>query len=235
MKYLILVGWLVLETGLTAQDTASTKADGTWRWEFRMPDGTEVQPKLKLKQEGERLTGVSSHRGGPEIAITNGVFVGSVVRFDVVRERNGARAVTHYEGTLEGNLIRGTVESDWNWTGERQRYEWQAKRASGIEGRWKWKAKFGGREFDVTVSLKLEGDKLSGTLLGAGRGFRDTAIKEASFQDGTVKFTVERGRDNFRSVQVFEGKLEGDTIKGKIETERDGEETESDWDAKRAD
>jgi hypothetical protein len=96
------------------------------------------------------------------------------------------------------------------------------------------------REFDVSVTLKLEDDKLTGTMPGfggggGGRGPRDTPIKDASFKDGLVKFTVERGRGDFRSVQQFEGKLEGDTIKGKIESEVNGEDTETDWEAKRAD
>lgn len=227
---------------VVAADTATVAptVEGTWRWQFRMPDGTEVQPKLKLKQEGGRITGTSSHRGGPDIGITNGVFDGSKVRFDVVRERNGIVATTHYEATLEGNHLKGTVESDWNWSGERQRYPFEARRAAGIEGRWKWKALFREREFDVSVTFKLEDDKLTGTMPGfggggGGRGPRDTQIKDASFKDGIVKFTVERGRGDFRSVQNFEGKLEADTIKGKIEAEVNGEDTETDWEAKRAD
>lgn len=227
---------------LVAAETAAVAStvDGTWRWQFRMPDGTEVQPKLKLKQEAGRITGTSSHRGGPDVAITNGVIDGNAVRFDVVRERNGIQATTHYEATLEGNHLKGTVESDWNWSGERQRYAFEARRAAGIEGRWKWKALFREREFDVSVTLKLEDEKLTGTMPGfggggGGRGPRDTPIKEASYKDGIVKFTVERGRGDFRSVQNFEGKLEGDTIKGKIESEVNGDETETDWEAKRAD
>ncbi len=240
----LLLSVLLLVSGHTVNAADPAAADstvtGTWRWQFRMPDGTEVQPKIKLKQEGGRVTGTSSHRGGPDVAITNGVVNGKVVRFDVIRERNGILATTHYEATLEGNHLKGTVESDWNWNGSRQRYPFEAKRAAGIEGRWKWKAMFREREFDVSVTLKLEDDKLTGTMPGfggggGGRGPRDTPIKDASFKDGLVKFTVERGRGDFRSVQQFEGKLEGDTIKGKIESEVNGEDTETDWEAKRAD
>jgi hypothetical protein len=107
----LLLSVLLLVSGHTVNAADPAAADstvtGTWRWQFRMPDGTEVQPKIKLKQEGGRVTGTSSHRGGPDVAITNGVVNGKVVRFDVIRERNGIQATTHYEATLEGKPPEG--------------------------------------------------------------------------------------------------------------------------------
>jgi len=38
---------------------------------------------------------------------------------------------------------------------------------------------------------------------------------------------------NERSSRKFAGKLSGETIKGKIDTDRDGQTTSADWEAKR--
>jgi hypothetical protein len=48
-----------------------------------------------------------------------------------------------------------------------------------------------------------------------------------------VSFTVTRERDGNKFVSKYSGKLEGDTIKGKIETERGGQTRSVDWVAKR--
>src|SRR5206468_169087 len=120
--------------------------DGTWQWHFTMPDGTELQPKLKLKQHGTNLTGSSSVRAGTDITITNGVIDGDELRFEVVRRHHEATVTTRYTGRRDGDVIRGKVES--NWTGESQSYPWEARRLAGIDGSWKWDSFFGERRFE---------------------------------------------------------------------------------------
>lgn len=217
----------------TVAHAATNTFEGSWQWQFTMPDGTEARPKLKLKQDGTNITGVSTLRTGTETHITNGVVNGDDVRFEVVRERNGTVAITRYSGKRDGDIIRGKVES--NWTGEFTRYEWEARRAAGIDGTWKWTAYFGDRPFEARVTLKLEGDKLTGSMPGFRRG-QPTPIKNGTFKEGEVYFEIERGRSDFKTFSKYEGKLEGDTITGTFETTfNDGEPREADWDAKRAD
>jgi hypothetical protein len=107
-------------------------------------------------------------------------------------------------------------------------------------GTWKWTTEFGGQKRDQTLKLKLEGDKLTGTMSG-GRGGKggkganapDTKIEDASFKDGEIKFTVTRERGGTKTVSKYSGKLTGDTIKGTIESDRGGETQKRDWEAKR--
>jgi len=231
MKTILLC--LTFTTATLAGSAASVPSfDGTWQWRFTMPDGTEVNPKLKLKQDGTNLTGISSLRSGTETAITNGLVRGEELQFEVVRERNGATVVTRYAGKRDGDLIHGQVES--NWSGESRSYPWEAHRLAGIEGTWKWFTYFGERRFETKVTLKLAGDKLSGTM--PGRDGPPTEIKNATFKDGEVSFDVERGRGDFKSFQKFEGTLDHDSITGTIETTfGTGEPRIADWDARRAD
>jgi hypothetical protein len=211
---------------------APDSVTGTWRWKLTMPDGSEVQPRLKLKQEGSELTGTSALRAGTETAITNGSVKGDEIRFEVVRERNGAAAVTRYSGKREFDVIRGKVES--NWSGEFTAYDWEARRASGIDGPWKWTNWFGDRPFESRVTLKLEGEKLTGSVPGF-RGGRSSTITNGTFKEGEIYFEVERRRDDSRSVTKHIGTLEGETIVGTIESTFGGTPRTNDWDAVRAD
>jgi hypothetical protein len=231
-SFLLLPLLLVSSLALAESPTNSPTLTGTWQWHLTMPDGTEVHPKLRLKQDGTQLTGTSSIRLGTETAITNGTVQGSELRFDVVRQHNGITVITRYSGRREDKVIRGQVES--NWSGEPKTYPWEAHQLSGIEGTWKWYTFFGERRFESKATLKLDGDKLTGTM--PGRDGRTTAITNGTFSSGEVFFELERGRDDFRFHSKFQGKLEGDSITGTIETTfGSGEPRTADWNATRAD
>ena len=98
-------------------------------------------------------------------------------------------------------------------------------------GTWKWSVTFNNQTREQTVKLKLEGDKLTGAMLG--RDNQETAIEDAKYKDGEVSFTVTRERNGQKFVRKFNGKLSGDTIKGTIEIERDGQTRSREWEAKR--
>ncbi len=98
-------------------------------------------------------------------------------------------------------------------------------------GTWKWSVTMTDQKREATLKLKLEGDKLTGTMLG--RNNQETAIDDASFKDGEVAFSVTRDRNGQKFTTKYKGKLDGDTIKGKAESERDGKTQSRDWEAKR--
>ena len=75
--------------------------------------------------------------------------------------------------------------------------------------------KFGDRSIDMTLKLKLDGDKLSGAMLG--RNGKETPIQDAAYKNGNVSFKVVRERGGKKSTSSYTGTLSGDTIKGKME------------------
>jgi hypothetical protein len=100
-------------------------------------------------------------------------------------------------------------------------------------GTWKWTVMAGNNNREVTLKLKLDGDKLTGSM--PGRDNSETAIEEGSFKaDGTISFKVTRERNGQKFTTTYEGKVSGDTIKGKSSFERNGEKMSRDWEAKRA-
>ena len=90
-----------------------------------------------------------------------------------------------------------------------------------------WKIKAGQRE--ATLKLKLDGDKLSGSITGSGG--QETPIDNAAYKDGQISFEVTReGRDGQKMTLKYNGKVKGDTIEGKVETPRGSR----DWKATRS-
>jgi len=107
--------------------------------------------------------------------------------------------------------------------------------ASAVEdptGAWTSTMMLGKKSLDVTIKLKLEGDKLTGTI-GGGQGNREAAISDGTFKDDKVSFTVIREQKGEKLTQKYTGTVSGDTIKGKVDTERGGKSRSTDWEAKR--
>lgn len=98
-------------------------------------------------------------------------------------------------------------------------------------GTWKWTVMFNNQSREMTLKLKLEGDKLTGTILG--RNNQESPIEEAKYKEGEVSFNVVRERDGQKFTTKYTGKITGDTLKGKSTFERNGQTQERDWEAKR--
>lgn len=107
---------------------------------------------------------------------------------------------------------------------------WAADDKPNPVGTWKWSmTPRDGQKIDVKLKLKLDGDKLSGTIQRGDRP--ETAIEEASYKEGEVKFQVTRERDGQKFTIKYEGKVSGDTLTGKVTF---GDNQSRDWKAERA-
>lgn len=107
-------------------------------------------------------------------------------------------------------------------------------------GTWKWSQPGrDGATYEQTLKLAYEAGKLTGTMVGGQRGDRqipDVEISDGSFSGGAISFSVAREFGGNKFVTKYEGKLEGDTIKGVSERpSRDGgAPRKTDWLATRA-
>jgi hypothetical protein len=105
-------------------------------------------------------------------------------------------------------------------------------------GTWQWviQARNGaGPSRTNTLVLKVEGEKLTGTLTTPGpRGNNlEAKIENGTFKGEEVAFSVTRKFGTNELTTKYSGKVTADTIKGKAEIKR-GEETRSrDWEAKK--
>src|SRR4029079_14710160 len=74
-------------------------------------------------------------------------------------------------------------------------------------GTWKWTVTFNNNTFDATLKLKLEGDKLTGSM--PGRDNQETPISDASYKDGKLSFSVTREINGQKRTTKYEGTVSG--------------------------
>ena len=114
---------LMLTTGASAK---AADATGTWKWTVER-GGNTIENTLKLKQDGEKLTGAIIRQDN-ETEITDGKIVGETVSFKVTREFNGNKIMFTYSGKLSGDTIKGETKIEREGA-EPMTREWEAKRA----------------------------------------------------------------------------------------------------------
>ena len=113
-----------------------------------------------------------------------------------------------------------------------------AANAADITGNWKWSQQGRNGSQDYTAKFALKGGNLTGSVMMPGFGggeATEVEISDASVKDGTVAFSIVREFNGNKFVIKYEGKLDGDTIKGSTERpgRGGGDPTKSDWSAMR--
>ena len=101
-------------------------------------------------------------------------------------------------------------------------------------GTWKWTSPGRGNNpqpRESTLTLKQDGEKLTGTLKSGGANAQETEITEGSVKGADIAFKVVRKGNNGDITISYTGKLDGDTITGKIAF---GTGDPRDWKATRA-
>lgn len=101
---------------------------------------------------------------------------------------------------------------------------------------WTMPGRNGGPDRTNTLTLKLEGDKLTGKMLSPGRGGAEPTpieIKDAKLDGTNITFSVTREFNGNSFTSKYEGKLSDGAIKGKVEIDRNGETMSRDWEAKK--
>ena len=93
--------------------------------------------------------------------------------------------------------------------------------AADVTGKWTYEApgRGGGQGMSQTITLKADGDKLTGSVPGFGRGGQapPTEITNGKVTGDKVYFEVKRaGRDGAETVTKYEGTVSGDEMKLKI-------------------
>jgi len=111
--------------GLVGAARAADDPTGTWKWSITVNDNT-IESTLKLKLEGDKLSGVYVGRNNTETPIEDASFKDNKVSFKVVREFNNNKFTIKYSGTLSGDTIKGKSEFDRD--GQTQSRDWDAKR-----------------------------------------------------------------------------------------------------------
>jgi len=202
---------------------------GIWKWSLAGQKGDTI---LKLKQDGEKLTGSYTNQFG-KAEITDGSLKDGDITFKVKREFNGQAFLIKYSGKLSGDKITGKCEFDVN--GETRALAWEAKRdtakAAAASGNWNTVLILGdGNRIEGMLKLKQEGDNLTGATV---RNESETQIQDGKIAGDEISFKVIRDRDGRKVTAKYKGKITGDAVKGKVESDWSGDWQTLDWEGTR--
>lgn len=206
-----------------------SNAAGTWKWSLSEQTGETI---LTLKQDGEKLTGSYTNQFG-KAEIADGSLKNGDITFKVKREFNGQAFVIKYSGKLSGDKIAGKAEFDIN--SETRALDWNAKRdvpKAAAAGTWNTALILGdGNRIEGMLKLSQDGNKLTGATV---RNENETQIQDGKIAGDEISFNVVRDRDGRKVTAKYKGKITGDTVKGKVESDWSGDWQTLDWEGARA-
>ena len=112
--------------GTARADDKKANPTGTWTWKFQRQDGEEVTSTLKIKQDGEKLTGKLNSFGSEADIAEGKVDKDGNVSFQVVRDFGGNQVTIKYKGKVEGDTMK--LKAEFERDGEVRMREFEAKR-----------------------------------------------------------------------------------------------------------
>ena len=122
-KSILIAGLFAMLMGMATAALAQGKIDGNWEMTMQGRQGNPTTSTLTLKTDGNKLTGsIKGQRG--EAPISDGTVDGNKISFTVTRQTPNGEFKQTFNGTVDGDNIKGTVQM-----GENSR-DWTAKRAA---------------------------------------------------------------------------------------------------------
>ena len=89
-------------------------------------------------------------------------------------------------------------------------------RPNSIAGTWQWEAQGFGGQTQTLLKLAQEGEKVTGTIGGAGG--EDVAIEAGVYKDGKLTFETTRDLNGRKVVTTYAASLHADALTGTSET-----------------
>lgn len=206
---------------------------GTWRITVKEDDGRTIERVVKWKQDGEKLSGLYSGPRLAEFAVEEVSLKDDELTFRVSREQNGNKMIFTYHGKVSGDSITGKM--DYDVAGEQGTLPFEAKRVKeqvNAAGTWKFKITAeSGQVFEPSLALTADGGELTGVYTGQ---LGETPAEQVKLDGSQLSFQVSRERDGRTYTMKYRGKIDGDTIKGTIDYDFDGQTGSIDFDGTRA-
>jgi hypothetical protein len=187
-----------------AQDTLSGKYAGV----AKSAGAPDAEVTLELKNEGGKITGALMS-GQTKTMISEGTVLDGKL---VLKLGEAAK-----DGVLTAKLDGGTLVGDWVAGSQKKVIE--LKRDGGatatvvaapvdINGVWEALADANGQPFPFTLTLKVEGEKVTG---GSSSQLGESSITDGSWKEGKLAFQL-NGQNGAISMSatIVEGKLSGE-------------------------
>ena len=199
---------LVTATALAQGDSIVGKYAGTVK-SAGAPDG---QVTLELVKTGDKVTGQAMH-GDAKVEVTEATFADGkwTLKFGPDAKQGTLIAKVNGDG-LTGEWSNGsekkTVELKRVVEATASATEATASATVNLNGQWDGVADAEGQPFPFLLTLKIEGEKVSGS---SSSQLGEAQISNGTWKDGKLNFQLEGGSGVITmSAVVIEGKLSGE-------------------------
>lgn len=206
--------------------------EGVWKLGFTLESGRKLQSSIQVKG-GDTFSGDYVGISGQKARAKNVKFENGELSFDAPDHADGD-LVFHYAGKVTGDRIKGTVS--WTESGnQKQSLKFEGEKSkvqtANVAGTWKFRVPMkDGTAFEPTVKLSQSGSAVTGTYTGE-QG--DTPIAQGLVMANELTFTVKREKEGKNYLLRYQGKVEGDVLKGSVDYNFDGVVGFFDFEAKR--
>ena len=201
---------------------------GTWKWERTFNDNTRTFV-LRLKMDGDKVTGTYQGRRD-EAEITDAKMDGDMLSFQYKRETGDFRFTADYQGKVSEDTIKGTIEFSSD-RGSRE-FDWEAKRSTELAdvlGKWQFKIETQDGVLVPSVTFSQEGGKIKGAYVSR---FGEREAKNINVTDNKLTFEISGENDGNQFKVVYTGKPRGDSIKGTVDYDFNGNTGSADFTGK---
>src|SRR5438093_9903916 len=157
----------------------------------------------------------------------------------MTRYSNDEKTSNKVAAKVAGDTLKGKRQSDYG--GDNHTLDWEASRvketsdsapasARGVTGNWDYEIGLEGNVLSLVLNLKQDGEKVSGEVSVADL---ELPISDGKVAGDAISFKVVVDRDDLKFTSKYNGAVAGDTIKGKIHSDRGGQDHEYAWNATR--
>lgn len=194
---------LILATVAAAQDTLSGKYVGL----AKLAGAQDTEVTLELKHEDGKFTGTLTS-GETKTEISEGTVLDGKL---VLKLGQAAK-----DGVLTARVDRGALVGEWVAGAQKKAVELKLNGATAavaaapvnLSGTWEALADANGQPFPFTLTLKVEGEKVTG---GSSSQLGESTISDGTWKDGKLSFQVNGQNGSISmSATIVDGKLSGE-------------------------
>jgi len=197
---IVVLGQQAVAPAQTPPDALSGKYEGV----AKTPGTADAKVLLELKKDGAKITG-RAVTGETSVDISEATFADGTLTLKFVGR----------EGALTAKVDGDKIAGDWVTSGrkgtvELKRIPAAAPAASGpinLTGEWEAVADAQGQPFPFALTLKIDGEKVTGS---SSSQLGDSVITSGTWKDGQLNFQLDGANGVVTmSATVIDGKLSG--------------------------
>ncbi len=233
MKAILPMALVLSVCGLAgAADDKVVDPVGTWKCEYEI-GGMKRTATLTVKKDGDAFAGTMSWPDQIETNLKDLKLKDGALTYSAVRKIMDNEITVGYKLTIDGDKLKGKGSAEFG--GEKREFDIEGKREkdekNDAAGTWKCEYEIGGQQRTSTLTIKKDGDKVSGTMSWPNQ--KETNLTDVKLKDGELTFSAVREVMDNKFNVAYKLTITGDKLKGKGAVETGGEKREFDIEGKR--